>query len=96
MSDGFEKRPSGPGWVEIPTDVMGEIPDQTSAWQHGDTCVVSSFYADRMCWYISISNRGDAPSRGGVRKALKAFGMTAAVEDTRPAGGLRHFFLVMR
>jgi hypothetical protein len=101
-----ERRPlrSGGPWQEVPAPsaLLTLNPASASAWACGPIFVTSTLSnmerpggSPGPTWLIAISRRGSRPRPTDVRKALRAFGMTAAEEDNHGPGNTRSFFLVV-
>jgi len=99
-----ERRPSLPGWVELPLPLVPTALRASlavSAWKNGTTVVISSLenaeLPDRSGvgpqWQISVSRMGKRPKPHDVRRALRAFGMVGAEEDNHHPGVARHFWV---
>lgn len=96
----LRERLPGPGWstVSVPLPPAESV----SAWTDGHVTVISALELAEAPdgrgdaipqWHVSISERGRRPSKGGLRRALRAFGMVGTEEDNHHPGVARHFWL---
>jgi hypothetical protein len=99
-----EKRPTGREWTELryPLPIGGNT-HAASAWESGPIRVLSSLQTTQLPgraagelgpqWLVSISHLGRRPKPHHVRRALRAFGMVGAENDTHHPGNAVHFWL---
>lgn len=94
------ERLPGQGWA--PARVPLPPAESVSAWTDGRVLVISALEVAESPdgrgdaipqWHISVSERGKRPSKGGLRRALGAFGMRGSEEDNHHPGVARHFWL---
>jgi hypothetical protein len=92
---------SGAPWTSL-----GRLVDAVGTrfmWQSGPILVASSLIVAEMPdgngtgeqWLVSVSANRKRPKPHHVRRALRAFDMTAAEEDNHEPGVARKFFLVV-
>jgi len=91
-------------WRRRQTPPLPLKPISASAWQCGPICVISSLelaeppdgVGDPIPqWHCSIADVGRRPKPHHVRKALRAFGMTQAENDTHHPGNAVHFWMAV-
>jgi len=79
-------------------------PISASAWQRGPITVISALNLAEPPdgvgepieqWLISISDAGRRPKPHHLRKALRAFGMTQAENDTHHPGNAVHYWMAV-
>lgn len=96
----LRERLPGPGWA--PARVALPPAESVSAWTDGRVLVISALELAEAPdargdsipqWHISVSELGRRPSKSGLRRALKAFGMHSSEEDNHHPGFARHFWL---
>jgi hypothetical protein len=105
LAHGFEagvpcaRRPAGREWVFI--DRMMNDGLLMYHYRSGPILAVSSIQTCEMPdgkglgqqWLVSVSAMGKRPKDHHVRRALRAFGMVGAENDTHHPGNAKHFWL---
>lgn len=98
MSD-QERRPSGPGWMQLPTPrTLASGTRSASMWQRGTMSVISALSlseapdGSERSILQSVSRFGKRPTDRDVRHAREAFGLQGFEEDNHHPGGARHFW----
>ncbi len=102
MSEPRPKEPRGTDWVKLDEPTFDGI--RMVRWRSGPILASSSVVMAALPggagevgpqWLLSISACGKRPKPHHVRRALRAFGMTAAERDNHHPGVAQHYFLVV-
>lgn len=96
-----ERRPTLPGWEQIPPPPLDGNVLAASAWTRSGARVISTLVLAELPdrsgigpqWHISVTHKGKRPRDTDVRAMKRAFGMQSAEEDNHHPGMARNFFL---